>query len=655
MSATFGREGEVLRLAPPPRGRPHLGSRPRPPPLVLLSPFTHPWPARSAFGPPPFIPHALGDSSTPPHSLLGSDSTMYEVQSFADNDGEPFVPNPSPVKCDQRIPRLQITPSLLYANALMRGNVSIQNDILNSNLYNSPSRVAYNRRIRLEVGSSPKLSELPRGTTFFWDSLNPAPVQEQPRPRTAKYAPTEKQTTYAEHVRETRLPAMKHYSGEQVNENWGLLKIGDKWADPDSEYDLYRAIQLHEHGIDMYKPPSRPLNFEPEPEYEPPRMDNGPRIMTPEEEHEFYKGYVEEVTDDVDGEGDPRQYRISPATFAQWAAGAGRGDRYVIETPIVANLTSPGPQDDDQMNAKPKSEAQFDMETGDVLSDICEPSSVSSALYSPQTLNVVRPPVSYFYSYPKEKVEVDREANADQYEKNYKRASALASTPEVFNSEGGILAHADNNDLEAGAAAYDIAKDYMFGLRVSSMQNYGLASNTHGVTKQTSEARISLAQQVFFMKEKLRTQGHSPPPPPPGPPATSNTTSTTIPYFSCADTPRTGSPATATVAAAPSPKPASPPPQAHVQLPRPRSQYRRYFEEETARLQLAARKMALLQQQLEQENQAMLVQIEELKVERNQLLKILGYDGVDQIQGLIPKRETNGRELKDLFGLKGDL
>ncbi|KAJ5038075.1 uncharacterized protein L3040_006946 [Drepanopeziza brunnea f. sp. 'multigermtubi'] len=579
---------------------------------------------------------------------------MHEVESFADNEREPFVPNPSPVEYDQRIPRIQITPSLLYANALMRGKASIQNDILISNLYNSPSRAAYNRRIRLEVGSSPKNSELPRGTTFFWDSLNPAPVQEQPRPRTAKYAPTEKQTTYAEHIRETKLPVMKHYSGEQVNENWGLLKIGDKWADPDSEYDLYRAIQLHEHGIDLYKPASRPLNFEPEPEYEPPRMDNGPRIMTPEEEDEFYKGYVEEVTDEVDAEGDPRQYRISPATFAQWAAGAGRGDRYVVETPIVPNLPSPGPQDDDQMNAKPKSEAQFDMETGDALSDICDPSSVSSVLYSPQSLDVVRPPVSYSYSYPKEKVEVDRAANAEQYEKNAKRASALVSTPEVFNSEGGIIAHTDDNDLEAGAAAYDTAKDYMFGLRVSSMQNYGLASNTHGVAKQTSEARISLAQQVFFMKEKLRTQGHSPPLFP-APPATSNTTSNTIPYFSCADTPQTGSPATATVAAATSPEPASPLPQAQFQLPRPRSQYRRYFEEETERLQLAARKMVLLQQQLEQENQAMLAQIEELKVERDQLLKALGFDSVDQIQDLIPKRETNGRELKDLFGLKGDL
>lgn len=117
---------------------------------------------------------------------------------------------------------------------------------------------------------------------------------------------------------------MNHYSGDQIHQNWGLLKIGGRWTDPDSEYDLYRAIQLHDHGINLYTPPPRPLTRSPELV----QTDTGPRIMTPEEEDEFYKGYVDEVTDDVDGEDDPRQYRIAPATFARWAAGCALGERY---------------------------------------------------------------------------------------------------------------------------------------------------------------------------------------------------------------------------------------------------------------------------------------------------------------------------------------
>jgi hypothetical protein len=50
--------------------------------------------------------------------------------------------------------------------------------------------------------------------------------------------------------------------------------------------------------------------------------------MTGEEENEFYRGYLAEVGENEDYEGDPRNLRISPATFAQWATGATQGDWY---------------------------------------------------------------------------------------------------------------------------------------------------------------------------------------------------------------------------------------------------------------------------------------------------------------------------------------
>lgn len=50
--------------------------------------------------------------------------------------------------------------------------------------------------------------------------------------------------------------------------------------------------------------------------------------MTPKEKEEFYREYVNDVTDEKDNEGDPRLFRISPKTFEAWATGAAVGDSY---------------------------------------------------------------------------------------------------------------------------------------------------------------------------------------------------------------------------------------------------------------------------------------------------------------------------------------
>lgn len=109
--------------------------------------------------------------------------------------------------------------------------------------------------------------------------------------------------------------------------NFGYIKIRGRWVDPDSEGDVADAYNAEESGDDEapYLPDLRKI------------PDTGPRIMSPEEEDEFYHDYTSEVSDEGDGEGDPRLYRISPATFARWAVGCGNGERYE-ETPFVPGV-----------------------------------------------------------------------------------------------------------------------------------------------------------------------------------------------------------------------------------------------------------------------------------------------------------------------------
>jgi hypothetical protein len=115
-----------------------------------------------------------------------------------------------------------------------------------------------------------------------------------------------------------------HYSGNEGFANYGYTLINGVWVDPDGEGELYDALTNHE-GVS----PQQPL----------PALTKGPRVMDRDEEDEFYKAYAEDMLDEEDLEGDPRQLRISPATFAQWAVGAGAGDRY-ITTEVPAEVSA---------------------------------------------------------------------------------------------------------------------------------------------------------------------------------------------------------------------------------------------------------------------------------------------------------------------------
>jgi len=125
--------------------------------------------------------------------------------------------------------------------------------------------------------------------------------------------------SYEEYVRRHPPTIGNHqYKGDQVYANFGYLPIGDEplWVDPDSEGELYNAYinnsasTSHLPGLPHFR-------------RTPPKG-----ILSPDEEDEFYKEYVEMVTDGVDGEGDPRIYRITPATFSRWAVGAVVGEHY---------------------------------------------------------------------------------------------------------------------------------------------------------------------------------------------------------------------------------------------------------------------------------------------------------------------------------------
>ena len=107
-----------------------------------------------------------------------------------------------------------------------------------------------------------------------------------------------------------------HHHGEAGLEDAGYFKVNGKWVDPDSEHELHAAFT----GTAVEKSPELPLSNK-----------GGPKTMNWEEQEEYYKWYIAEVTDCDDREGDPRVQGISSQTFKAWACGAVKGDKYVTE------------------------------------------------------------------------------------------------------------------------------------------------------------------------------------------------------------------------------------------------------------------------------------------------------------------------------------
>ena len=115
------------------------------------------------------------------------------------------------------------------------------------------------------------------------------------------------------------------------------------------------------------------------------------------EEDEFYRDYVNYVTDEIDGEDDPRQWRISPQTFARWASGAVLGETYeenavpptlrtkLPKTPVsVWNTRTPC--------RKIKAKMQFDFETGSVFTGAYDVEDEPAMLEDSEGVDILRPP-----------------------------------------------------------------------------------------------------------------------------------------------------------------------------------------------------------------------------------------------------------------------
>ncbi|KAI6714702.1 hypothetical protein JHW43_002783 [Diplocarpon mali] len=601
----------------------------------------------------PLLPQPPLDTPTPPDSQTGNESMalralsknsfhppqrqmLTPIRDVDPNTGRSSVTSHFLLDLDQRFPRVPVTPSMLYTYAHMRGLNTIRDDPLHGSLYIHPNRVLSTRRLHLVlVSRRNSIAELPKFSTLFWDPIDSAPQpQWPPLLLVAAEDPAEK-TSYAEHVERVK-PAIgkNHYKGDMVNANFGYIKIGDTWCDPDSELELSRAVHIHEYAhICEDGARVKPL--------QPPALDSGPRIMSPEEEDEFYKGFVEEVTDEQDGEGDPRQYRISPAVFARWAAGAVAGEQYQEEPWWPpSKLPSPDPHYEDQIVPKPHSELQFDVETGSLLSGIYEndpeprvlrnaqgdelPPSPAIFRLTPSTgVNITRPPSYFSYSYPQASLHLDRAAFSPPYQPYISSAiSTAVSTPSVFNSETGIRNLASNDPL-AGEQLYDAAKHAIELHRARSERHSAHLSATADAARKTAEARILLAREVFFLNSRVAQL------PPPTAPSRRKLS---------------------TDSGSPSPPDAA---RSSAKIPKRKKQYERYIAEELERQAISARKMEQYQKRLEDEHQEILEEIEGLKILKDRMLATLGVGAIEQLPGLIPRREPSGRDLRTQFGLEG--
>lgn len=178
-------------------------------------------------------------------------------------------------------------------------------------------------------------TRLPKHTTLFWDPLKNISDEDDRLvlpSRPSGDVPKHLQTTYAEHIRQNPPNiGSNHYKGDMNLANFGYVKIGGNWVDPDGEGNLYDAFEDEKDGLGVSLGDlGRQSTIVGE--------TTGPRVMSLWEEEGFYQDYVEGVTDHVDGEGDPREWRITPETFARWAAGASSGEHFE-ETPFTTPVS----------------------------------------------------------------------------------------------------------------------------------------------------------------------------------------------------------------------------------------------------------------------------------------------------------------------------
>ncbi|KAF4628127.1 hypothetical protein G7Y89_g10027 [Cudoniella acicularis] len=513
---------------------------------------------------------------------------------FAFAFGDPFAAHP----------RIPVTASTLYAYAHMRGKTNQQCDPLHQALFPTPSRTFQQGRLMLPlILKRESMEELPRGATYFWDPIVPTflpPLQPlgdhkgdsgyvSPPPNgiplkydefIAKYPP--------------KNLAPNHYKGEQVYANFGYVLVEGKWVDPESEGELYKAYMNCTEG------PNSKAEL---PDLQRSRT-SGPRVMNQEELDRFYRQYVEDVTDHTDGEGDPRFLRISPATFARWAAGAVKGEHYEEAVMQPQEKLPRSAYVDDTDRAEPfkiKHKNQFDLDTGSMLSGIYDIDQNPPLHLNPHGYtDVIRAPVNFAYSYPQTYIDLEKKAFGSDLDDDTNSHNSTASTPETYNSEKAIRTFAvtGDEDLTTGEAEYDRHKAYIMHLRNQDENDNEKGMTVHNRVGEVVDERFNLSREVFFMQAQLDAL-RMPPPPPPAPPS-------------------------------PNPKPVQLTPQTSSPEPEPkprrlrRTQYRRYLREEVQREKIQINRMHKTDERLKDDLKVIMDEVNELRELKEQLVTSLG-------------------------------
>ncbi|KAG9233916.1 hypothetical protein BJ875DRAFT_510899 [Amylocarpus encephaloides] len=406
-------------------------------------------------------------------------------------------------------PRIPVTASSLYAHAHLQGKANRISDPLHSGLFPTQSRFFAHDPVNLPLRSS---AGLPRGVTYFWD-----PVVAAVPPGANYYRPSESApaisdydsprikgfvSTYEEFL-ENNPPTVgqNHYKGKMVYQNFGYLPIADKWADPDSECELFKAYINPTDG--------------PNTKAELPDLDNsrdrGPRIMSLEEQDEFYKGYVEEVEDDVDGEGDPRNYRIDPATFARWAEGAVRGDRFE-EKIMEPQKKLPYQSAEQALRTLPgaiMATAQFDPVSGSVMSGIYTPERSPELLVEGHGfIDMLYKPERYNHSYPTIGHELERQAYGPKPPPFPTSSMSTASTAEMY-TEAGLIKHTEQKyGPDYVKEKHRALNEYIHDLQNEANEKYDGNLKTYHPTMRARQARDAVHQQVQFKQKYLEIAGH---------------------------------------------------------------------------------------------------------------------------------------------------
>ncbi|KUJ13287.1 uncharacterized protein LY89DRAFT_155756 [Mollisia scopiformis] len=351
---------------------------------------------------------------------------------------------------------------------------------------------------------------------FYWDPLvqkpesppsTPADIQGQ-KLKSKKATPL----TYLEHIAQNPPTVGKnHYKGDYVYANFGYVRDEDtmEWFDPESSQPLKdKYISYRREG------PIEEVDGKHIPDFK--RSERiFPRIMSTEEQEHFYDEYLQYVHDDVDAEGDPRDLRITPATFAQWAVGARKGKAYEEEefTPdsvIWSKRVVPPKQPKD---SRPK-RRQFDMVTGEEISELGDSDEEAVLITEAEGVNMMAIPREFSMMLPgvaqdlAHKAFGHRENDPEKYSQGSITSSDhdTASDPTVFNETRAVNHLGTLGDPMSGKAEFAGLSEEMLNLLDEKRLAEKRTVQKQEELAQAREVEIGLAREIFFLNARKNLQ-----------------------------------------------------------------------------------------------------------------------------------------------------